>query len=61
LFGFRILAIDFHQDLLDLGIGIRHNEMSEEISKAEQVAETTNRVVFLGEKSVPEQYTDYLN
>lgn len=44
---FGILAVDFGENVLDLGIGVGIDEMAKEISEAEEVAKATNCVVFL--------------
>ena len=38
---FSVPAIDFGENFFDSGIGVRVNEMTEQISEAEEIAETS--------------------
>jgi hypothetical protein len=45
------LAVDLGENLLDMGVGVRVDEMAEQICEAEQVTEAPNSIVFLNELS----------
>lgn len=42
-----VLAVDLGENLLDVGVWVRVDEMSEQICEAEQVTEAPNSIVFL--------------
>jgi hypothetical protein len=44
---FFILAVDFGENLLDMRVWVRVDEMAEQVCEAEEVSEAANCVIFL--------------
>lgn len=44
---FLVLPVNFMNDLLDTGIGIGFNEMTEQVSEAEEVPKSSDGIIFL--------------
>jgi hypothetical protein len=54
----RILSVNFRHDVFDFGVGVCLDEVTEQVSKAEQVSESANRVILL-QLSVRKRVAEY--